>query len=231
MSIFSKYTEQRKQEFDSHVGSDIRALIERGNVTPAELAELRMNSWEREALVPAMTDEALAGQFEYTLNNCSIQWSRPCSTYDEALVALFAPELLKRFKVLGAAIESTLQRQALVSGDGSQWGEAAFVFDPIRSVTDNPLTPQERQSADRFASEMGFEKLITTSTSDSPIGLLELFSNGSGPGLTESLFPSELFDSKKTEGPACSVCGATSTPLDGCRGTGRPCTLRREILK
>jgi hypothetical protein len=80
------------------VCQEIKDLIRRGNVTPAELSELRCNSWEWEALVPAMTDEAFIDRMEHTLKNCSQSRERPYTTYDQALQGLWAPELLKRFE-------------------------------------------------------------------------------------------------------------------------------------
>lgn len=47
-----------QSDLDEHVRPEIQALAKRGNVTPAEVAELRINSWEWEHLIPAMNDEA-----------------------------------------------------------------------------------------------------------------------------------------------------------------------------
>jgi len=90
--------QQAEAAEDEHVRPEIRELVRRGNVTPAEVAELRCNSWEWEALVPAMTDEAFAARVEHALSNCAVR-KRPFSTYDEAVAGLYAPELLKRFQV------------------------------------------------------------------------------------------------------------------------------------
>lgn len=79
------------------VRREIQDLIARGNVTPSEIAELRCNSWEWQALVPAMSDEAFIGRFQHTLNNCFTPSQRPFSTYNTALEGLYAPELLRRF--------------------------------------------------------------------------------------------------------------------------------------
>ena len=76
---------------------EIRALIERGNVTPAEIKSLRCNSWEWEALVPAMNDEALTNAIEHALVNCE-RHRRPFATYDQSVTSLYTPELLRRFK-------------------------------------------------------------------------------------------------------------------------------------
>jgi hypothetical protein len=83
---------------DPHIRAEIQALIARGNVTLAELNDLRCNSWEWQALVPAMNDEAFVDRMQHTLNNCFTPQARPFSTYDAALEGLWAPELLKRFE-------------------------------------------------------------------------------------------------------------------------------------
>lgn len=83
-----------------HISPEIEALIARGNVTLVELIGLRCNSWEWQALVPAMTDEAFIDRMQYALDNCFTPHRRPFSTYNEAVEGLWAPELLKRFKRL-----------------------------------------------------------------------------------------------------------------------------------
>lgn len=103
MDFLSKRTEERRQEFDSHISDEIRALIQRGNVTLEELNELRCNSWEWQALVPAMTDEAFVDRMQYALDNCHTPSKRPFSTYNEAVEGLWAPELLKRFRTASFA--------------------------------------------------------------------------------------------------------------------------------
>jgi len=78
-----------------HIRHEIQALIDRGNVTLADLQELRCNSWEWDALVPAMTDEALIARAQYALDN-SRRPRYPSVTYDESVLGVFAPELMRR---------------------------------------------------------------------------------------------------------------------------------------
>jgi hypothetical protein len=130
---------------EQHIRPEIAALIARGNITLTELNELRCNSWEWQAMVPAMNDEAFVDRMEYALKNCFTPARRPFSTYNEAVEGLWAPELIRRYKAISKKVED-------LAGD--------------------------------------------------------------------------YFESAK-----CSVCGARSTPFDGCRGTGGPCTLLREIPK
>lgn len=87
-------------EFE-RVRPEIAALVRRGNITPEELKTIRCNSWEHEALVPAMTDEAFVERMQYALDNCFTTRERPFSTYNQAVEGLYAPELLTRFASLG----------------------------------------------------------------------------------------------------------------------------------
>ena len=140
---FKKWSDQKQKEAELRIRPEIAALVARGNVTQAELNELRCNSWEWEALVPAMTDEVFVGSMWHALENCFTPTTRPFVTYNKAVEGLYAPELLRRYKTIRKKVED----------------------------------------------------------------------------LAESYF----------EDAKCSVCGARSTPLDGCRGSGGPCILRREI--
>jgi hypothetical protein len=91
--------EQVRAEWNSHIKPEIRALIERGNITIPEWENLRMNSWEQEEIVPAMSDELLARVIRHTLKNCN--WRRkPATTYDEAL-QLYAEEAARRLEAIG----------------------------------------------------------------------------------------------------------------------------------
>lgn len=56
----------------------------------------RLNSWDRDAIIPHMSDEVLASCVDQTLCNCR-RFDSPASTYDDAL-QLYAKELNERFK-------------------------------------------------------------------------------------------------------------------------------------
>jgi hypothetical protein len=101
-------------KLDEHIRPEIQALAKRGNVTPVEIAELRINSWEWEHLVPAMNDEAFVARMEHSIKNCG--WhKRPFGNYNEAVEGLYAPELLKRFKLASQTLDAV--RMAL----GRKW--------------------------------------------------------------------------------------------------------------
>lgn len=81
-----------------HVRSDIRDLAARPTpVTREEYEFMRMNSYEREVLVPRLSDEALIVAVEQCLKNCG-RVRTPAVTYNDAMVALYGPELLRRLK-------------------------------------------------------------------------------------------------------------------------------------
>ena len=107
---------QAQATLDEHVRPEIQALAKRGDITPAEVAEIRCNSWEWEHLIPAMNDEAFVAQMEHAVKNCSLH-KQPSSSYDEAVQGLYAPELLRRFKLatqINEAVREALGRKCLL---------------------------------------------------------------------------------------------------------------------
>jgi hypothetical protein len=96
---------------EDRVDPKIRALVARGKITLTEINELRCNSWEWEAIIPALDDEAFVDRMQYALNNCFTSKSRPFSTYNDAVEGLYTPELLRRFK---AAIEDARRLETAV---------------------------------------------------------------------------------------------------------------------
>jgi hypothetical protein len=76
-----------KVKYSEHVRSEIAVLIERGNITPVEVITLRANSWEWEAIVPALDDEALVQRIRYCVANCSMR-RYPAAIYEESLQVL-----------------------------------------------------------------------------------------------------------------------------------------------
>src|SRR5512147_2228443 len=74
---------------------EFQALIDRGNVTLAEYEALRGNTWDWEAIVPALDDEALAHVIEHYARNMRPMYRH---TYDGAMQAILAPEMVKRLR-------------------------------------------------------------------------------------------------------------------------------------
>jgi hypothetical protein len=72
-------------------------------VTHKEWEGLRANTYERTILVPLMDDELLIQQIEKCIEQTSIpeyNFARPPVTYDQAIIGLYLPELLRRFRNL-----------------------------------------------------------------------------------------------------------------------------------
>jgi len=89
----------RHEQAMAHVREEYQQLALRGTpITLAEWKDMRMNSWERDFLIPYLDDEALCWTVQHNLSNCSVRRANPCSTYEDALVNLLAPELMKRLQ-------------------------------------------------------------------------------------------------------------------------------------
>lgn len=97
---FKGIAEANQRRLDEHVRKEIQELAKRGNITLAELEEFRGNSWEHEHIVPVLDDEAFLKHAEHMLNNCRFDNSRPYRSYNEAVMGMMMPELIKRFGVL-----------------------------------------------------------------------------------------------------------------------------------
>lgn len=106
LSKLGRWLEREAQyALNEHVKPEIQALAKRGNITPAEVVEIRCNSWEWEHLVPAMNNEAFVARMEHAIKNCG--WhKRPYGSYNEAVEGLYAPELLKRFTLVADVLEA-----------------------------------------------------------------------------------------------------------------------------
>lgn len=84
---------------DTYIRKEIRELIERGSITVEENESIACNSYERQAMIPALTNEAFLKQMRYCLGQCGYV-ATPATTYDDAIKGVYAPELLKRFDKL-----------------------------------------------------------------------------------------------------------------------------------
>ncbi len=174
------------------------------------------------------------------------QESGPFSTYNQAVEGLWAPELLKRF---GGA--QKLLRKAICA---LEWYEAQPRVGEIARVTLAEIEGrtlvgllekiEPRSNLDRF------ERIPEGYLGAGDINNCAL-ANGveekdcqmcqercpdrerfkAAPSLFDPLFRPATIDDDPKNKLQCSVCGAMSTPLDGCRGTGGPCVIRRPKTK
>lgn len=101
MSFFTKYYDEKVGEYMSHVRPEIAALAERGQVTWAEY-DAPMNSYERELILPKLVDTAFLKALKYYVENCGRherpRLSRPSRCYDDAVMNVMLPELIRRFE-------------------------------------------------------------------------------------------------------------------------------------
>jgi hypothetical protein len=90
------------------VSERVQTLIQRGNVTWTEYENLRLNGFERDALYPVLTTEALCKATEQVRSFCLPQRHFPTLTYDETLthrlVPLLVADLLRRVRTEAAEV-------------------------------------------------------------------------------------------------------------------------------
>jgi hypothetical protein len=77
---------------------EVRALVDRGNVTLDEWENFVGNSYEMELIAPKLNDEAFIYYAEHMLVNCRYEKARPWRSYNEAVMGFVAGELLRRYK-------------------------------------------------------------------------------------------------------------------------------------
>lgn len=80
----------------------VRALVAKGlPISAHDYTAMAMNSYERDFVLPALSDEALFIKIQYTLNNCTPPQrgpDTPAAHYDEAAIYKIIPELVRRLK-------------------------------------------------------------------------------------------------------------------------------------
>jgi hypothetical protein len=80
----------------SHVSEEIQDLANRGwSISDEEYKEMRMNTYEREFLLPYVSVECLCNIAEYYLSQCSRH--HDC-TYDGAIAYRVIPEMIERLR-------------------------------------------------------------------------------------------------------------------------------------
>lgn len=84
----------------THIRPETQALINRGNITLEEYRSFVGNSYEFEAMVPALDGEAFTYYVNHVVSNCSVDPRRPASTYNDAAILVIIPELLRRLENL-----------------------------------------------------------------------------------------------------------------------------------
>lgn len=72
------------------------------SISPDEYQAFRMNSYARNDIYPKLTNETLLEQAEYYISQCHKPYT--ISTYNDAIIHLILPELMKRFKENGESL-------------------------------------------------------------------------------------------------------------------------------
>lgn len=92
-----------KRKHEDHISDEVLCILdsfERGHIGSIGLErykELRLNSYEREALLPVLSAEALKYVIQNTLKHVAPLHRNVASTYDEFALHNLLPELVRRF--------------------------------------------------------------------------------------------------------------------------------------
>lgn len=69
-------------------------------ISKQEWVGMRLNSWEREMLLPQIDNEAMIWEVESCLKNCAVpRRYRPAITYEEIVIGRHVPELVRRLSI------------------------------------------------------------------------------------------------------------------------------------
>lgn len=109
--IYKKMLPWRKHFFSTQSKPEVLKVIERGNVTLDEYLILcdafGTNSYERELIYNAMTDEALTRITESLMRQIApYSYYKPASTYEELVLHILVPELIKRLQDAKSTVSS-----------------------------------------------------------------------------------------------------------------------------
>ena len=103
-TTLTDWAAKREAEYMAHVRPEFAAWLDsRDVVTYADFTEFcdahGMNSYERELMIPKLDNAALVHEAEHCLQNCTRPpGKRPGVTYDDQMMAVYVPLLLKRLK-------------------------------------------------------------------------------------------------------------------------------------
>lgn len=82
--------------------------FENKSISPEKYQTFRMNSYARNEIYPKLTDETLLEQAEYYISQCNKPYR--ISTYNDAVIHLILPEMMKRFKELDIIINNQVEQ-------------------------------------------------------------------------------------------------------------------------
>lgn len=99
---WEKMREERKEKFMRHVSDEVQERL--ADPTPiglTEYSELRANTYERRLLAKKYDDQAFIAMLENSMKHSQFRELgefEVVSTYDEAIVREYIPELIRRYK-------------------------------------------------------------------------------------------------------------------------------------
>ena len=102
--ISTEMEEKRKKEealqFVLHKGEEIPvASFEDQSISTNLLEEFRMNSYARDKIFSKLNNDALIKEASYYQGQCG-RYHYPATTYNDALIHVIVPELIKRIQQL-----------------------------------------------------------------------------------------------------------------------------------
>jgi hypothetical protein len=89
----------------------IRELVEsavatKRKITWEEYIELRLNSWDREFILPYLDEHALVNVIDIHVKNATqVYGVGPPVTYDEFIIHRLIPELVRRLKIVSMGVK------------------------------------------------------------------------------------------------------------------------------
>ena len=101
--LSEEYLKRKQEEYElkyiTFKGKEIHITeLEDKSVTSEMKKEMRMNSYAQDDLPPKLTDEALIDTTKYFMSQCSRPRKFPCTTYDESVIHMILPEMIKRLE-------------------------------------------------------------------------------------------------------------------------------------
>ena len=98
-SYYERQKEIYNLKYINYNGKEIHITeLEDKSVTSEMKKEMRMNSYAQDDLYPKLTDEALIDTAKYFMSQCSRPRKFPCTTYDESVIHMILPEMIKRME-------------------------------------------------------------------------------------------------------------------------------------
>jgi hypothetical protein len=112
------------------------------SVTTEMKDQMKMNSYAQDDLPPKLTNEALIETVKHYKDNCSRPLHFPCSTYDESIIHVLVPEMVKRLEELMEENEKyqealkDISKQPTFIPDNKYWDMSQTIDDMTKIAGD-----------------------------------------------------------------------------------------------